>query len=167
MTTAPGSSSHTAERGFAICASGFVVVAGAVTLVQATAPFTRGWWLVAYLILVGGLSQLLLGSGLVALARRSAARACGASATRAQLVLWNAGTVTVAIADLTEVPAGVLAGSVALYGALALFGIGLRRVIVTAGRPSRFWIRGYVLLLVFLGACVVIGAALAGALPGG
>lgn len=156
MTTAPASSSHTSsshttERGFAICASVFVVVAGAVAVVQAAAPFTRGWWLIAYLILVGGLSQLLLGSG----------------ATRAQLVLWNAGTVTVAIADLTEAPAGILAGSAALYGALALFGIELRRVRVTASRPSSFWFRGYVLLLVFLGACVVIGAALAGALPGG
>jgi hypothetical protein len=167
MTQAPASSSRTTEHGFAICASAFVVVAGAVAVVQATAPFTRGWWLVAYLILVGGLSQLLLGSGLIALARRSAARASGSSATRAQLVLWNAGTVAVAIADLGEFPAGVLAGSLALYGALALFGIGLRRVSVTAGRPSRFWFRGYVLLLVFLGACVVIGAGLAGALPGG
>jgi len=172
MTTAPASSSHTSsshttERGFAICASVFVVVAGAVAVAQAAAPFTRGWWLIAYLILVGGLSQLLLGSGLVALARRSAARAPRPSATRAQLVLWNAGTVTVAIADLTEAPAGILAGSAALYGALALFGIELRRVRVTASRPSSFWFRGYVLLLVFLGACVVIGAALAGALPGG
>jgi hypothetical protein len=167
MTSAHASPSRTAERGFAICGSAFLVAAGAVAVVQATAPFTRGWWLVAYLILVGGLSQLLLGSGLIALARRSAARACGASATRAQLVLWNAGTVTVAIADLTEVPAGVLAGSLALYGALALFSVGLRRVVVTAGRPSKFWFRGYVLLLVFLAACVVIGAALAGALPGG
>ena len=99
--------------------------------------------------------------------RPAAARAPRPSATRAQLVLWNAGTVTVAIADLTEAPAGILAGSAALYGALALFGIELRRVRVTASRPSSFWFRGYVLLLVFLGACVVIGAALAGALPGG
>jgi hypothetical protein len=121
----------------------------------------------SYLTLVGGLSQLLLGSGLIALAKRSAARASGATATRAQLLLWNTGTVAVAVADVGDVPAGVLAGSVALYGALALFGIGLRRVSVTAGRPSSFWFRGYVLLLVFLAACVVIGAALAGALPGG
>jgi hypothetical protein len=167
IVTAPAPESRTTGRGFAICASAFVVVAAAVAVVQATAPFTRGWWLVAYLILVGGLSQLLLGSGLIALARRSAARACGANTTRAQLALWNAGTVTVAIADLGEVPGGVLAGSAALYGALALFGIGLRRVSVTARRPSRRWFGGYVLLLVFLGACVVIGAALAGAVPGG
>ena len=47
-----------------ICASAFEVVAATVAVVQATAPFTHGWWLLAHLILVGGLSQLLLGSGL-------------------------------------------------------------------------------------------------------
>lgn len=167
LTTAPASPSRTTERGFAICASAFFVAAGAVAVVQATAPFTRGWWLVAYLTLVGGVSQLLLGSGQTALARRSAARVPGVSASRAQLVLWNAGTVTVAIADLTEVPAGVLAGSLALYAALALFSVGLRRIIVSADRLSKFWFRSYVLLLVSLTASVVIGAALAGALPGG
>jgi hypothetical protein len=120
----------------------------------------------SYLILVGGLSQLLLGSGLIALARRSAARSSGAIATRAQLLLWNTGTVTVAVADLGEAPHGVLAGSVALYGALVLFSIGLRRVKVTARRPPRRWVRGYVLLLTVLGASVLIGTGLAGALPG-
>lgn len=164
---APASDARTTGRAFAVCASAFVVAAAAVAVVQATAPFTRGWWLVAYLALVGGLSQLLLGNGLLALARRSAARACGPNATRAQLVLWNAGTVTVAVADLAEVQGAVLAGSVALYGALVLFGLGLRRVSVSARHPSRRWLRAYVVLLVFLAASVVIGAALAGALPGG
>jgi hypothetical protein len=164
MTTASGS--RTEEYGFAICASAFVVVAAAVAGAQAAAPFTRGWWLVSYLILVGGLSQLLLGSGLIALARRSAARAGSVSSRRAQLVLWNAGTVSVAIADLRESAAGVLAGSVLLYIALTLFGLGLRRVSATARRPSWRWFRGYAMLVGFLGACVMVGAGLAGALPG-
>jgi hypothetical protein len=43
----------------------------------------------------------------------------------------------IAVADVGDVPAGVLAGSVALYGALALFGVGLRRVSLTARRPAR------------------------------
>jgi hypothetical protein len=144
----------------------FVLVAAGLAVVQAIAPFTRGWWLVAYLLLVGGVSQLLLGSGLIALARSSAARAPGATTTHAQLLLWNAGTVTVALADLGESSPGVLAGSIALYVALALFGIALRHVRVTARCPPRHWIRVYRLLLTFLGTSVVIGAALAGALPG-
>jgi hypothetical protein len=84
-----------------------------------------------------------------------------------QLLLWNTGTIAVAVADVGDVPAGVLAGSVALYGALALFGIGLRRVNLTARGPSRRWSRFYSLLLAFLGASVMVGVSLAGALPGG
>jgi hypothetical protein len=120
----------------------------------------------SYLILVGGLSQLLLGSGLIALARRSAARSSGAIATRAQLLLWNTGTVTVAAADLGEAHGGHLAASVVLSRALVLITIALRRVKVTARRPPRRWVRGYVLLLTVLGASVLIGTGLAGALPG-
>jgi hypothetical protein len=160
------SESPAATRGFVLCAAAFVVGSAAVAVVQAFAPFARGWWLVAFLILVGGLSQLLLGSGLIALARRSAARAPGAIATVAELLLWNTGTLTVAVADLGEAPAGVLAGSVALYGALVLFTIGLRRVTVTARRPPGRWLRGYALLLIVLGASVLIGTSLAGAIPG-
>ena len=55
-------------------------------------------------------------------------------------------------------------GSLALHGALALFSVGLRHVIVTAGHPSTVWIRDHALLVVFLAAC---GAALARALSGG
>jgi hypothetical protein len=154
-------------RGFVVCAAAFVAAAVAVAVVQAFAPFTRGWWLMSYLVLVGGLSQLLLGNGLVALAKRSAARPPGASATRAQLLLWNTGTVAVAVADLGDVPAGVLAGSFALYCALVLFGIGLRRVSLTARRPAQRSSRFYLLLLAFLSASVIVGVSLAGALPGG
>ncbi len=161
---APMSEGRTTGRGFTICACAFVVVAATVGVVQASAPFTRGWWLVAYLLLVGGLSQVLLGRGLIAIARRSTAHEFRATATGAQLALWNAGTVTVAMADLTEHPGGVLAGSATLYCALALFAIGLRHVSITARYPARRWIRGYVVLLLFLASSVVIGAALAGAL---
>jgi hypothetical protein len=56
---------------------------------------------------------------------------------------------------------------VALYGALALFGIGLRRVSLLARHLARRWSRFYLLLLAFLGASVPVGVLLAGALPGG
>ena len=152
-------------REFAFCAAAFVALAAGFAVLQAAAPFTRGWWLVAYLFLVGGLSQLLLGSGLIALARRSKARATAANA-RAQLVLWNAGTATVAIADLRNAPGGVLAGSLILLAALALFAVGARRVSVTARHAVRRWIDCYLALLAFLATSVVVGTALAGALPG-
>jgi hypothetical protein len=151
------STQRRSPRPFAICAATYLLLAVGVAILQSTAPFARGWWLVAYLILVGGLSQLLLAGGLLALAGRSTARPPWAG-----VLLWNAGTVCVAVADLAEKPVGVLAGSAGLYGALALFGTGWRRLEVR----STWWARGYVLLLGSLAVSVAIGAALAGAVPG-
>jgi hypothetical protein len=83
-----------------------------------------------------------------------------------QLLLWNAGTVIVAVADLASTPAGVLVGSVLLLLALGAFALSLRRVEITAQRPMRAWIRSYALLIAFLVGSVIVGAVLAGALPG-
>ncbi|MEP6953814.1 MAG: hypothetical protein ABI950_07120 [Solirubrobacteraceae bacterium] len=151
---------------FALSAAAFVVAAAVAAVVRIAAPFPRGWWLVAFLVLVGGLSQLLLGGGLAALAGRAGSPPPGASERRAQLALWNVGTVAVAVADLGDVHVGVLAGSVALLLALALFARGLAIVNVKARRPSTRLNRSYALLLVALGVSVAIGAGLAHTLPG-
>jgi hypothetical protein len=151
---------------FAAFAAAFVVAAAVVAVVHAASPITRGWWLVAYLSLVGGVAQLLLGTGLAALAERLGTRGPGRVASYAQLVLWNVGTVVVAVADLADAATGVLAGSVLLVVALASFALGLRRASTTARRPARPWVAGYVLLVVFLAGSTVVGAVLAEALPG-
>lgn len=132
-----------------------------IAVVNTTAPVTRGWWLVAYLALVGGIAQILLGSGLVALARRSDAGMIGLRHQRAELVLWNAGVVIVAVADLAAAPGGVLAGSVLLVAALVLFAGGLRETIATARRPAPGWTRMYAFLLGFLAVSVAVGTVLA------
>jgi hypothetical protein len=71
--------------------------------------------------------------------------------------------VTVAVADLVEAPAAVLAGSVLLLAALALFSLELRRI---GRRPLGAWRVAYVALVAFLAVSVAVGAALAEALPG-
>src|SRR5215211_5146213 len=69
---------------------------GLVAAVNSAAPSAHGSWLAAYLVLVGGVSQVVLGVGHRALLAREPPW----QATRAQLLLWNAGSVAV--------PAGVL-----------------------------------------------------------
>jgi hypothetical protein len=157
-----------AERAFATCAAAFVLAAAVIAAVRLTMPITRGWWLVAYLALVGGLSQIMLGSGLTSILKGAGARGTSKAATTAQLVLWNVGTVIVAVADLSDAPTGVLAGSVLLLGALALFAFSLRhaRTTLRRDRPVPRLTLGYALLLTFLGTSVIVGAALAKALPG-
>jgi hypothetical protein len=147
-------------------AAGFVAAAGVVGGLNAASPFERGWWLASYLFLVGGLSQVLLGGGqyMVAAGRHAALPAHGLS--WAQLVLWNIGTATVAVADMARVMPGVAAGSAILIVSLALFLAGLRRITRTSPGRTAALEGGYLVLLVVLTGCVVLGTFLAGAVPG-
>ncbi|HET8656415.1 MAG TPA: hypothetical protein VFL93_12920 [Longimicrobiaceae bacterium] len=150
-----------AARAFTICAVIFLVAAAAIAVLRSFTPITRAWWLVAYLSLVGGISQLLLGPGLIGLAGQRGARLPARGARRAQLVTWNGGTLLVAVADLVPSAAGVLVGSIVLVVALVLFARGLREVSTTANRLARGWTAAYVVLLIFLAGSVVIGTLLA------
>ncbi len=141
------------------CAAAFTLAAAIAAIARIATPFAHGWWLAAYLALVGGLSQLLLGPGLNVIASRKD-RAPGRKSSFAQLVLWNAGTALVAIAVLAGTPAGVIAGSVLLLAALASFARSLGRT----GPVTRGWPLGYLLLVLFLVSSVFTGAGLAGAL---
>jgi hypothetical protein len=100
-------------------AAGFVAAAVVVGGLNAASPFERGWWLASYLLLVGGVSQVLPGGGQdkVAAGRHAAPPARGLS--WAQFALWNIGTATVAVADMARVMPAVAAGSAILIVALA------------------------------------------------
>lgn len=153
-------------RCFGVAGAAYIAAAAVVAAVQATAPIDHGWWLVSYLALVGGLSQALLGTGLVALATSSAADTV-VTERWVRFALWNLGVVTVALSDLAGAPAGVLAGSVLLLAALARFTQCCLRIVKGRRRRSVVpWAGLYLALVAFLAGSVVVGTALAGALPG-
>jgi hypothetical protein len=135
-----------------------IVAGGLVAAINSAAPFDHGSWLAAYLVLVGGLAQLVLGAGCLALP----APVCATGLRRAQLALWNVGIAIVAVGVFIDVPAVVVAGSVVVVGALAAFAYG-------AG-PTRPQAAGrvtlYRLVVIVLAISVVIGSFLAGAAPG-
>jgi hypothetical protein len=133
-------------------------------MANAVEPFERGWWLAAYLFLVGGLAQLLLIRGQDALT--AGPREPPWSLVWAQWALWNAGTAIVAVADMAQVMAGVDAGSVALLLALVLYHVGARRGRLNSDRDTSAIGYGYAALVVVLGGSVLLGTFLAGALPG-
>jgi hypothetical protein len=153
-------------RAYWAAAAGFVAAAAVVGGLNAASPFERGWWLASYLLLVGGLSQVLLGGGqhLVAAGRHAAPPSRGLSWS--QFALWNIGTTAVAVADMARVMPGVAAGSALLIVSLTLFVAGLRRIGKTARSRTRALEGGYVALLLVLAGCVVLGTFLAGAAPG-
>jgi hypothetical protein len=151
-------------RAFSVCAAAYLVGAGAIAALEGSVAITRAWWLVAFLALVGGVAQLLLGPGLLQLAERVEARAPAIGLT--ELVLWNAGTAMVAIADLVPSPAGVLVGSLLLILALARFAGATRSVRASARRGAGGWVGAYLVLLGFLVLSVATGALLARARHG-
>lgn len=155
------SKNYISRRVFAVCAVLFLVAAAIIAVINARTPFAHGWWLVAYLGLVGGVSQLLLGPGLIALAAGGGTNAPALRHGVGEFVLWNAGTVIVAVADLAAAPGGVVAGSVLLIAALALFTRDLQKVNSKSRRSRRVWRGMYAVLLVFLAVSTVVGTVIA------
>jgi hypothetical protein len=96
-------------------------VAVALALARSQQPFDHGWWLVAYLVLVGGLSQFILGAGQLALGAAFATVPAGQRLLAGELVLWNLGAVLVPVGVFAGAPGVVALGSAVLLAALALF----------------------------------------------
>jgi hypothetical protein len=143
---------------FLACAGVLIVAGGGVAAVNSAAPFGHGSWLAAYLVLVGGVSQGVLGAGRLALHAPPLSR----TLSQAQVVLWNVGSLAVPAGVLGDAPTLVTVGSVALLCALALFAAearGLRREV--RGRAVV-----YLTIVVTLVVSVVICSALADAAPG-
>jgi len=137
---------------FTAAAGTMIVVGGLVAAINSAAPFAHGSWLAAYLVLVGGVAQLLLGVGCLGLP----APRLSAHLRRTQLGLWNVGNVVVVAGVLAGVLGLVVVGSLALVGALVGFALG-------AG-PSSANARGRLILygvaILGLGVSVVIGSVL-------
>lgn len=144
--------------------SAFVAaIAAAVARIQQ--PFEHGWWLVAYLALVGAVSQFALVSGQLAFIRTRCRVHRYRRLLRTELALWNLGTVLVPAGVFATAPAVVALGSLGLLAALAL----CARVttIPRAGnrQAERRWLYAYRILLVFLAGSVVVGTGLGEAFP--
>jgi hypothetical protein len=139
------------------------VAAAAMVALQVTAtPFENGWWLVAYLALVGGLAQALLVRGRELLLARGGARHPGWRWT--EIVLWNVGALGVPLGVFSASASAVLCSSLALLFALGLYALGLRR----GARAQRLPLAGvaaYYALVVFLAGSVLVGTGLASAFP--
>jgi hypothetical protein len=143
----------------AVVISVLFLLGGALTAEQALAtPFEHGWWLSAYLVLVGFVAQILLVVGRTPLL----ARPPRASRQWVEIALWNLGAVGVPLGVFNDAPWTVLTASSAMLGALALYAAGLRRSPARKGRIRL----AYYALVAFLALSVLVGTALAEALPG-
>lgn len=140
---------------FAALGGALIVAGGLVAAVNSAAPFAHGSWLAAYLVLVGGVSQVVLGLGRLALPMPGPSVRLGL----AQLILWNVGSLAVPAGVLGGETALVTLGSVILLVALASFAIGAR----AWPRVARGRVIAYHAVILALAVSVIVGSALADA----
>jgi hypothetical protein len=145
---------------FTGCASFWLAAALIAAVTRAIEPFAHGIWLVAYLFLVGFLAQVLLARG-QATVLAAAPSDADAPPIGAQATLWNAGVVAVPLGVLLGARVFVVLGSVALLTSLAAFWQTSRPRRSGSGAASRGAGVGYLALMVFMAASVLIGTALA------
>jgi hypothetical protein len=143
-------------RLFVAAASTALTAAIAAAAARAIEPFAHGVWLIAYLFLVGFLAQLLLGRGQAMVTAANPAEP-DPPPIGAQAVLWNAGVVAVPLGVLLGARVFVVAGSLALLASLVMFWQERRPRNAVSGVLEI----GYVMLIVFMGASVLVGTALA------
>lgn len=155
-----------ARAAFLVTGCAFLLAAFLSAVVNTAASFRHGWWLVSYLSLVGGLSQMLLGAGQYELAERTRGQTRPTALLMTELGLWSVGSVAVAVGDLTGAGTVLLLGSSLLLVDLGLFAIGLTRLQREGDLRSVALERCYAVLLLFLAISVLVGSSLGGALPG-
>lgn len=135
---------------FMLVAALAVVVGGAVSAALAHQPTRQIMWLVAYLVLVAGVAQWLLGVGQSWLAQVPPNFVW----VVVECVLFNVANLLVMAGTLMAHPTWVNVGAVLLVLALALFLFGVRHA-----PPSR-WVYAYRVILLLLGASAGVGVLL-------
>lgn len=133
----------------AMVAGGFVAaVAGAVT-------WGHGAWTAAFVVLVVGMAQVVLGLAQSALAPQLLER----GRVIAQFALWNIGCAAVIGGTQTDSTAVVASGSVLFLAALVISGLTVRYHSALVGAP-RVLLGVYRVLLVVLSLSVAVGIIL-------
>ncbi|MBK5232877.1 MAG: hypothetical protein JJE13_07850 [Thermoleophilia bacterium] len=158
----PGDLRPTDVVGAFFLAGVFFLLAGAICAIWQTAdPWMWGRWLSLHLVFVGGVSQLILGASQFFAGAFLATEPPSRLLIRGQLLLWNLGTVALALA----VPLGI---AVLLWAAVCLLSGGLGLWFVAVWRMRRrslssapWATRWYLTAVAFFGAGMIVGSLMA------
>lgn len=139
------------------------MLAGAAAAVLNAAGLL-GWyghWLVLHLVLLGGVSQLILGAGQFFSTAFLATDPPGRRMVNAQLATWSAGAILVAVGVPTGHSALTDLGGGAVIAGLCLFATALWQLERRSLQSARWAIRWYYACAASLGLGAVIGIAMA------
>ncbi|MEO6899404.1 MAG: hypothetical protein ABI160_05505 [Mycobacteriaceae bacterium] len=107
---------------FTFLGVGAIVAGGLTAAVTAHSPTRYGVWAVAYLVLVAGLAQVVLGVAQAVLATDVPS----ARHVAAELLAWNLGNAAVIAGTLADRVSLVFLGGALLFGGLILFVLAAR-----------------------------------------
>jgi nitrite reductase (NO-forming) len=148
--------------GFFLVALGFLLAGAVVAVLHAAdAAGPHGRWLALHLVLLGGVSQLVLGAGQFFATAFLATDPPPRGLTRAQLATWSAGTVLVAVGVPRGEHALSDAGGALIVVGLVLFSASLRRLQRRSLQRARWALRWYHACALCLGIGALIGIAMA------
>lgn len=129
-----------------------VILGGLVAAVTGPLELSKGSWAAAYLVLVVGAAQVMMGS-----ARQHWSRSGADAPDWTQLALWNIGNIAVIAGTVAGSTIAVILGAAALAVALVLAFLATFRV---AERRQRLLMLCYRILLVLLAVSIPIGVTL-------
>lgn len=138
---------------FVAVGSVLIVAGGLVAAVTRPTGFEQGPWVAAFLVLVGGVAQILIGGGQAALVTEPPT----GTTLSIELTTWNVGCAATLIGTLIASPPVTTLGGVALIGSLVVF---LVTVLRAGAHPG--WARtAYVTVVGFVLVSTPVGLVLA------
>jgi nitrite reductase (NO-forming) len=146
---------------FFAAALAMLAAAAAALVIDAFVEAPRLHWLTLHLALLGGVSQLVLGAGQFFVCAFLATTPPSRRLIGAQLALWNAGTVLVAVGVLASVDSSSATGGMLLAAGLALFAQSMRAMQRRSLQRARWAVPWYQASAACLVAGVLVGALLA------
>ncbi|MGI8595333.1 MAG: hypothetical protein ACR2ML_13410 [Solirubrobacteraceae bacterium] len=140
----------------------YLVAGAAAGVVHGVTGVGQGRWLALHLAFVGGVSQLALGASQFFVGAFLATGPPRRWVVRAQLALWNLGTLVLAVGVPAGIAPAAVAGGLLLLGGLALHAAGLRAMQRRSLQRARWAVRWYYACAAFLVPGVGAGILLAG-----
>lgn len=150
---------------FFVCGVAFLLAGAVAGIAQAISPWPWGHWLALHLAFVGGVSQLVLGASQFFAGAFLATDPPPRALVRAQLAVWNAGAILLAIAIPERDGTLIWVAVAMLLAGLALWGAAVATMRRRSLRRSPWATRWYLSGAAFLGLGMVAGSLLGRGTP--
>lgn len=140
----------------------FLLAGAATAIIGTLTDYVWARWLALHLVLLGGVSQLILGAGQFFAAAFLATDPPPKRLILAQGIVWNIGVLMVATGVPLGYPELAETGGVFIVGGLGLFGAGLLTMKGRSLQQMSWAVRWYLSAAAFLAVGALVGAGLAG-----